>query len=157
MYTNAYSIFYTPTPLVATSTASSSVDVGMRATFYGIMFKINDLVSAAAIAAKTSENISEAYPNNSFSISGLDSLVFTPSAPISGTNQPVNFTLKGSFTVTGTFPTDDIVSQLEGKNLAQSNAIFAAYSTIASAHAIITPFWRHSFPDSAAKISIIIQ
>ncbi len=157
MYDNAYSISYVPIAAVATSTDTTTVDVGMRATFYAVMFKKNTLVKAAALAAKSTENIDVAYPNDSFSISGLESLTFTPTGSISDPSKPLNFTLKGTVNLTGTFPSDDIITQLEGKNLAQSNDIFAKYSTIASAHAIITPFWRHSFPDSPKKISIIIQ
>ncbi|MEI6057870.1 MAG: hypothetical protein WCQ60_02760 [bacterium] len=156
MYGDAYSITYVP--VVASSTTSaSSIDVGMRATFYGIMFAKNNLVKAAALAAKPPKDVLAGYPNNQFTITGLDALTFTNPATNSVINQPFTFALKGVFTVTGTFPASDIISQLQGKTLAQSNDIFAKYSTIAGAHAILTPFWRHSFPNSPKKISIVVQ
>ena len=129
----------------------------MSASLYGVMFVKNDLAKAVALATKPSTDIAVAYPNNSFSVTGLDTLSFAPVAFSSSSTAPLRFTLKGSFTVTGTFPLSTLVAQLQDKNLAQSKAIFAAYSTIATAHATITPFWRHSFPNSADKISVIIK
>jgi hypothetical protein len=169
LFDNASSVSYTQLTPTATSTgltagtastgtgSLSFMDVGVRATFYGVMFKETDLAKTAAFAATPAEDLAVGYPNDSFSVSGLDSATFTPTSAVTSANQTITFTLKASLAITGIFPVADILKQLEGKTLAQSNAIFANYSTIASAHAIITPFWRHSFPASPDKIDIIIQ
>ncbi len=157
MFDNAYSVQYTQLLPVATSTDGTLADVGVRATFSGVMFKQNDLVKAIAQSAAPNLSLATLFPNDAFSIGGLPSLTFKSSIGSSTPTGPLTFSLKGTFSLTGTFSTGDLIQQVLGKNLAQSNAIFEKYSTIATAHAILSPFWRHSFPNSPQKVSVIIQ
>lgn len=162
VYDNAYSISYSPIAPSATSTGGAATsadvaDVGMRASLSGIMFKQKDLVKTIAQAGTPSILVDTSFPNNAFTTSGLSSLAFTSLTPTASSSAPFRFSLKGTFGLTGAFVVEDIINRLVGKTMAQSNAIFAGYSTIEGAHAIITPFWRHSFPDSPKKISIAIQ
>ncbi len=157
MFNNAYTIQYTQLPPVVTSSTSSSADVGVRATFYGIMFKENDLVKAIVQAALPSISMSTLFPDDAFVTPDITGLVFKKISSSTAPTGPITFSLKGTFNLTGTFSTADLIQQVLGKNLAQSNVIFEKYSTIATAHAILSPFWRTSFPDSPQKISVIIQ
>jgi hypothetical protein len=165
LYDGAYGIQMASTTI---SQISSTTVVALKGTLLGIMFKENDLVKAIAPA-----QVAE-FPPTNFVINNLSSLKFNPTDPAAfqnilnsqnqgngqgneQSNGTISFTLSGSFGLVGTFPTDGVAKALAGLSVAQSKDVFAKYSTIMSAHAIITPFWKHSFPDSSNKIIIDIQ
>jgi hypothetical protein len=174
VYQGAYSIRLASTTISKVSsttdstsnstTASANAIVSLKGSLYGIMFKESDLVKAIAPA-----QVAE-FPPSDFIINNLESLTFTPTNPVAFQNilnsesqsnaqnsGLISFTLSGSFGMVGTFPSATIAQALAGLSVAQSKDVFAKYSTIMTAHAIISPFWKHSFPDSANKIIIDIQ
>jgi|GEM_PF-387451 hypothetical protein len=162
LYHGAYDIQLASTT-ISTTTSATTV-VSLKGSLYGIMFKQSDLVKAVAPA-----QVAE-FPPGDFVINNLESLTFTPTNPVvfqnilnngSQSNAQnsglISFTLSGSFGIVGTFPSTTIAQALTGLSVAQSKDVFAKYSTIMTAHAIISPFWKHSFPDSANKIIIDVQ
>jgi hypothetical protein len=158
LYQGAYNIRLASTTIsdVSSTTdstvASPDATVSLKGSLYGIMFKESDLVKAIAPA-----QVAE-FPPNNFVINNLDSLTFTPTNPAAfQSSDLISFSLSGSFGMVGTFPSIAVAKALTGLSVAQSKDVFAQYSTIMSAHAIISPFWKHSFPDSANKIIIDIQ
>ena len=169
MYDGTYSIDYTKIPPSATSTVTGqpadtgTLVVGVQATFYGAMIKQTDL--AQIIAARAHIDLNSQFPNQSYAASGLDTAQFhlilsaqgkTSAQPFSAKNgSTLSFGISGSVKIIGTVPAAELTQKLAGLSIAQSKAVFGSYGGIASAHAIITPFWKHSFPDSS-KITISI-
>lgn len=160
IYDGAYTIRLASTTVSETSSTTGSAVLTLRGWLSGIMFKASDLVKAVAPA-----QVAE-FPPGDFVINDLGSLQFVPSDPTAfksvlynqnSTSSQISFTLSGSFGMIGTFPSDVLAQGLAGLSVPQSKDIFAQYSTIMSAHAIITPFWKHSFPDSPNKIIIVVQ
>jgi hypothetical protein len=157
LYDGAYIIKLASTTVDSASTSASAV-VSLKGILYGIMFKASDLVKAIAPA-----QVAE-FPPGDFVINNLSLLKFTPTNETafqsildSQSSGQISFSLSGSFGLVGTFPSADVARALTGLSVAQSKDVFAKYSTIMTAHAIITPFWKHSFPDSSNKIIIDIQ
>ena len=156
LYNNAYAVnFATSTTAMISSTTASVTVTGI---LYGIMFKKTDIMRNVA------PNQMAEFPANSYTLSGVESLVFTPINPSLFTanlkNQSgdaISFALNGHVKITGTFQKDSLIKALSGVPVADSKAIFNRYSTIGNARAIITPFWRHTFPDSVSKITIDTQ
>jgi hypothetical protein len=148
MYDNAYSINYTN--IAASTTSSTTADVGMSGIFYGALLKKTDLAEA----------IAPTQYSDSYDPEGLESADFAvtnpqPFSPASAAS--IVFTLKGTLNLVGTFSTTTLASQLAGIALNSSQSIFKGYSTISSAHATILPFWKRSFPSSPSRINIVIQ
>ncbi len=147
MFNNAYAINYNL--ISASTTSSTTANVGVQASFSGIIFKKTNLA----------QTIAPTQYNSSFDPQGLESAQFTINNPqsFSVTNgQPLNFSLKGTMNLVGIISTTTLTIQLAGVSLAQSVAVFKGYSTIATAHATILPFWKRSFPSSPSRINIVI-
>lgn len=148
MFNNAYNINYAPT--AASTTSSTTAVIGVQGSFYGIIFNTDALAEA----------IAPTQYNSSFNPEDLQSAIFTITNPqaFSFTNgTALNFSLKGTMNLVGIISTTTLASQLAGISLAQSNAIFKGYGAIATAHATIFPFWKHSFPSSPSRISVIVS
>ncbi len=149
LYDNAYTIeFDTPEP---TMKNDSSADVVVKGIAYGAIFKADPLIKF--IAGKEIQK----FPSDTYTIVGDKTLAFKilnakDFSPKKGT--PLIFTLQGPIAITGTFFEDKLKNELEGIKLKDSNAIFAKYSSITNAYALITPFWLRSFPNSVDKIVI---
>jgi hypothetical protein len=134
--------------------ASSTAEVSVTATAYSIAFKPDSLLKA--IGAKELER----FPVPTYSTEGLEKLLFsiTNSKDFSAKKGTVLiFTLKGPLKLTGTFPENTLKNELKGISLEASNAVFARYPAIGTAHALITPFWMRSFPSSTNKILLEVK
>jgi hypothetical protein len=148
MFSNGFVINYVP--LAASSTSSTTANVGMQASFYGIMFKKTDLAATIAPKQYTSSFTPEEIESAQFTITNPQTF-----SPVTGT--ALNFTLIGNLDLVGTFSSDQLKAQLVGISLDQSISVFKGYSAIATAHATILPFWKRSFPSSANRINIVIN
>lgn len=156
LYDNAHTINFATSTITMISSTTATISV--TGTLYGIMFKKADIVRNVA------PNQLAEFPADSYTISGVESLVFTPIGSSlfaanfrNQTGDTISFALNGHVKITGTFQKDSLIKALSGVPVVDSKAIFNRYSTIANARAIITPFWRHTFPDSVSKITIDTQ
>ncbi|NDB57929.1 hypothetical protein EB001_05740 [bacterium] len=149
LYDGAYSVEYeVPDPVMK---GNEDADLVVKGTAYGAIFNSDSLIKY--IAGKEIKK----FPSDTYDISGDKELVFNISniKDFSAKKAtPLIFTLKGPISITGTFSEEKLKEELKGINLKESNAIFAKYSAIANAYALITPFWLRSFPNSAEKITI---
>jgi hypothetical protein len=148
-YDQSYVIEYdTPEPVMQ---GTSTAKVTVKGTAYGAIFNRKSLIQF--IAGKEIKK----FPSDTYLIEGDNELSFKISnikdfSPKKGTS--MIFTLKGPVKVTGTFSEEKLKNELKGIKLIDSNAVFAKYTSIANAYALITPFWLRSFPDSINKINI---
>ncbi len=149
LYEGAYNVeFEVPEPVMK---GNADADLVVRGTAYGAIFSSDTLIKY--IAGKEIKK----FPSDTYNITGDKELTFNISniKDFSAKKAtPLIFTLKGPIAITGTFSEEKLKDELKGINLKDSNAIFAKYSAIANAYALITPFWLRSFPNSVEKITI---
>ena len=138
--------------LPQTSSADkNSVTVNMRGHLSGIMFKKNNL--STHLARKKIQLASE----ESVDIASLDSLTFvfadSASANLASSDE-IKFSVKGQSTAL--WPTDEVAlkTDLIGRHKRDISSILNNYPNIISAKATIRPFWKSSFPENSARISI---
>lgn len=137
--------------LPQTAGGNGDATVNLRGNLYGIMFKRSDLANALALGKV------EVAAGESVDIPQLESLqvAFAGTAPADVLN--VN---KIDFTVTGgaelVWRTDEVAlkSDLAGRAKSDLTQILANYPTVESASATISPFWKSSFPDKPADITV---
>jgi hypothetical protein len=149
LYDGAYNIEYEVSePVMKTN---EDADLIVKGIAYGAIFNSDTLIKY--IAGKEIKK----FPSDTYNITGDKELTFNISniKDFSAKKAtPLIFTLKGPISITGTFSEEKLKDELKGINLKDSNAIFAKYSAIANAYALITPFWLRSFPNSVEKITI---
>ncbi len=152
LFDGAYSIDYgtlDPKP------ASSSADIGVTASFHGILFRQHDLTRV--IGKNKKIDIDAAFPDNQYTEKNMNSLAFTMVNPKSfsfASSTPLSFSLTGNYSAVASIDTQDLVKHLIGRSMAQGKALFNEYHAIAEIHATISPFWRFTFPDSSNRITV---
>ena len=145
---NAYNIIYTP--ISASSTSSTTANIGMEGSLSAVVLQKANLAKV----------ISSTQYNSSFDPQDLESAQFTITNPqtFSYTNGAIlNFSLIGNMNLVGIVPTSTLATQLAGLSSTAGTAVLKGYSAIGTIHATMFPFWKHSFPSSASRISIVIQ
>jgi hypothetical protein len=133
------------------STDKNSTIVNMRADLFGIMFNKSDLSTHLA-----SKKIS-LVEGELVDIVELESIDF---ALVDTTLEDLMLSDQISFSVTGSatvlWRTDEVAlkADLAKKHKRDIPSILNNYPTIVSATANIRPFWKGSFPENSARISI---
>jgi hypothetical protein len=149
LYDTSYNIEYdVPEPIM---TGTSEADIVVRGSAHGAIFKTDSLIKFIA-----GSEIRK-FPSDTYEIDGEKELAFKVSnvkdfSAKKGT--PLIFTLKGPIKITGMISEDKLKSELQGTKLRESASVFARYQSISNAHALITPFWLRSFPNSPERINI---
>lgn len=149
LYPTAFNIEYEVLEPVMLDTSRAELTV--KGIAYGAIFNSDSLIKY--IAGREIKR----FPSDTYTIEGARALEFK----ISNTkdfsikkNSSLIFTLQGPISINGIFSEEQLKKELAGTKLDQSNAIFAKYTSIANAYALITPFWMRSFPNSVDKITI---
>ena len=149
LYEGAYNIEYDiPEPVMKSNT---DAEITIKATAHAAIFESDSLIKY--IAGREIKK----FPSDTYYIEGDRELVFNISNSkdfSAKKSTPLIFTLKGPISITGTIPEEKLKDELKGIKLNDSNAVFARYSSIANAYALITPFWLRAFPNSIEKITI---
>ncbi len=149
VYDSAYNIQYEISEPKMLS--GNNAEVVVKATAHVPIFKSDDLIKYIA------GNEIKKFPSETYRIEGEENLEFKVSntKDFSATRgTPLIFTLKGPVSIVGTFPEERLKNELKDISLTDSNAVFAKYTSISNAYALITPFWMRSFPNSPDKIII---
>jgi hypothetical protein len=68
----------------------------------------------------------------------------------------ISLPIKGSATLVGNIPVDDIKKALQGVHRSDVSKVFVKFPSIQSAEAVLTPFWRSAFP-SDDSIDVIVR
>lgn len=100
------------------------------------------------------------FPSSTYKVDGLDNLSVILENPKDFSPKKMNsliLSMKGKLKMTGTFNEEALKQDLVGKKMSQSNSIFAKYTAISNAYALITPFWMRSFPNTKEKIILNIK
>lgn len=133
------------------STNKDKVTINMNGNLYGIMFKKSDLSTHLTLKKIT------LVPGESVDVITPDSLSFSF---VNTSSADLLLSDKISFSVTGeamaVWRTDEVAlkADLIGKHKREIPSILHNYPTVLSATATIRPFWKSSFPNDSARISI---
>lgn len=128
-----------------------SVTLNMHAELFGVMFKKSDLSNRLALDKIT------LTPGESVDIVELDSLNFTfptnvPVDPLA--SNEIKFSVKGEAIIIWRIDEVALKTDLVGRHKRDIPSILNNYPTIASATTTIRPFWKSSFPDNSADITL---
>lgn len=151
LYNNAYNIEYENAEPVTSVNEKNSADITVKGIAYGAIFKSDSLIKY--IAGKEIQK----FPSNTYTIQGVSQLDFQISNSkdfYAKKGIPMIFNIKGPIVVTGTFSESKLKEELKGISVKSSNVVFAKYTSISNAYALITPFWMRSFPNSIENITI---
>lgn len=129
----------------------SSAIVNMRGNYYGVMFKKNDL--SAYLASRKAE-LSAGDLVEMPEVENLDiSFNGNPPSDLLNSNQ-ISFVVNGSATLLWKTDEDTLKSEIAGRHKSEIPTILSNYPSISTAEAMIRPFWKSSFPEDPAKVSI---
>jgi len=135
----------------STSTEASKVTVNEKGDFYGIIFKRSDL------AEYVKEKKLSIPANQPVELADLGNLAlnFSGAAPadLLGANQ-ISFTLNGSATAVWITDESSLKRDLAGTSKNDLANVLKNYPGVASASAVIRPFWKTTFPSDPTEITI---
>lgn len=127
-----------------------SIEVRMKGTLYGVLIEEQKL--AAFIAANTVAD----YDGNPVEIANPDALTVRlnlGSEPIWESSK-ISVDLSGNPHLVWSVDTERLTDDLAGKDKASIDTVLSGYPAVDSAEVVMRPFWRRSFPEDPAKISI---
>lgn len=136
--------------LPAEDLGNGKVKIKEKATLYLPLFKNEDF--ASFIAAATIPG----YESEPVRIENVDTLTFEyVGEPALAEAHSFSFKLLGKPKVIWSYDTDKLKQDLAGGSQTALNTVLGGYPAIEKATATIKPFWRRSFPDDPAKITVI--
>ncbi len=133
------------------SDGKDSAKINMRGNLYGLMFKRSDLSTHLALKKITLS------AGESVDVVALDSLSlsFADNAPLDMLSlSEVKFVVKGETVAVWRIDEVALKTDLIGRHKRDIPTILKNYPNVLSATATIRPFWKNSFPDDGARISI---
>ncbi len=129
----------------------TNVNVNMRGTLYGVMFKRSDLASYLA-AKKITLSPGDVVDINSYDVLTL-AFAGTPPTDLLTVND-INFKVTGSSKLT--WRTDEVAlkADLLGKPKSEIENILKNYPAVDTASITVRPFWKGTLPSDVAKVTI---
>ncbi len=146
-------IFTTFSSLPQSQGSDKSVQVNEQGTLTAIVF------DQSALTNYIEQTLSSKYvntPNHIASISALPFAIQNKATFDPNRDTLFTFTLTSDINVVADFDQTKLASDLAGKPKSSIEAILGQYPGIASIRAVISPFWKGSFPTDTKKISIVI-
>ena len=133
------------------SSGKNSTTLNLRGNLNGVMFKETDLSTAL------SREKASLGPTDTVDIPELESLTFSFAGEAPRDlllSDEIKFSVTGSATVLWITDETALKADLIGKNKRELSTILNNYPTVANANVTIRPFWKSSFPDDGAKITV---
>lgn len=130
---------------------ANTAELFLKGNLYGVMFKRSDL---AKELSKGKAAISEGDKVVLESVGSLE-IAFAEEAPsdlLSATE--VRFAVSGNTKLLWVTDETALKSELAGRSKSDLSSVLNNYPTISNASATIRPFWKSSFPDEAANITV---
>ncbi|MEK7176723.1 MAG: hypothetical protein AAB719_00275 [Patescibacteria group bacterium] len=133
------------------SSAKNSTTLNLRGNLNGVMFKETDLSTTLARERAT------LAPTDTVDILELESLNFafdgsTPTDLL--LSDEIKFSVTGNATILWRTDETALKADLIGKNKKDISSILNNYPTVSNANVTVRPFWKSSFPDDGAKITV---
>ena len=147
-YDGATSFVADDTPQTPSST-TADVPVALSGTIYAYLIKQDTLVKAIA------KKFVSQYNGESVTVPNISSLTLTPAGTLDPSNDnSFSFTMGGDGKLLWSVDDQGIRLALAGKSKSEFNNILSTVSGIDKADMVIKPFWKRSFPDSIARITV---
>ncbi|MFA6273056.1 MAG: hypothetical protein WC673_00995 [Candidatus Paceibacterota bacterium] len=129
----------------------SMIALSVNATSTAVVF------SKSVLSNYIAEHSLSDYDKEPVSIDKLEALTFTPRfSSGASVGDPIPFSLTGNTAIIWQFDSNQLKSDLAGKNKKDVYSIIANYHGIARTSVVIRPFWKSQFPDNPNKIKINI-
>ncbi len=113
----------------------------------------------AALAKAIGMSVSDLnYQGAPLTLSGVESLKLTPAGAFPGSEEEsFSFTLSGTAPLVYSVDTARIAAAVAGKTKSAAEVALTNYPEVSRAIIILRPFWRQSFPEDPAAITVTVQ
>ncbi len=148
LFDNAYLITFTALPQEAVGNDQVTIkEEGMISGY---------LLSKKALSMFAARAVVKEYENEPILIENLEDLTFTAKKEIyPATDTSVSFALSGQARFVWAYDEKALAEGLAGASRDEVPSIIRGFPTIDKMDISMSPFWRRSFPDDAARIEII--
>lgn len=136
-------------PLSQEAGTNNQVTIREEGTLSAYVFNKKSLSAAAA------KVVIKDYKNEPILIENIEDLAFVPKKAIDpASDKEVSFTLSGNAHFAWAYDEASLKQALLGKSRSEVQAVIAKFPMLERVDISMSPFWRRSFPDDVAKISI---
>ncbi len=123
-----------------------------RGTAYAVVFPS---VALARAVLGASASTTAAVPAT---IANPSALVFSSARPLPATNAgPLTFSLAGSADLVAVIDPARLAGAVAGKSRAEAQTILKSFPQVKEALLVLRPFWRGTFPEDPAKITVVVR
>lgn len=134
------------------SETTGMVDVKEQGTITAVVFP--NAALAGAIAASVS---GLGYQGEPLTLAPSSNVLLTASSPLDPSATSFSFTLSGTASLIYTVDSTRIASAVAGKTRSAAEVALTNYPEVKRAVIILRPFWRQTFPQDPASISIVVS
>jgi hypothetical protein len=135
------------------STAAGMVDVKEQGTITAVVFPSAALAKAVAASVK-----GLGYHGESLLFAPTNNLVFAPEGGIPDASAPsFVFTLSGTASLVYTVDPARIATAVSGKTRSAAEVALTNFPEVKRAIIMLRPFWRQTFPQDPASISVVVS
>lgn len=137
----------------APSSTSGMVDIKEQGTVTAVVFP-NAAIAKAIASSVAGLN----YQGEPLTLSATDKLTLAPTAGIPDAEAAsFTFTLSGTAPLVYTVDTSRIAAAVAGKTSSAAQVALTSYPEVNRAIIVLRPFWKRTFPQDPASISIIVN
>ena len=135
----------------APSATTGQVDVKEQGTIPAVVFP--NVALAKAIATSIS---GLSYQGEPLTLTPASNLSFTTSSALNGSATTLSFMLSGTASFIYTVDPTRIAAAVSGKTKTAAEVALTNYSEVKRAVIILRPFWRQTFPQDPASITVVV-
>jgi hypothetical protein len=135
----------------APSSTTGQVDVKEQGTITAVIFPNSALATAIASSVAGLD-----YHGEALSIVSTDNLLLATAAMPDLNDESFSFTLAGTSLLVYAVDPSRISSAVAGKTRSAAEVALTNYPEVKQARIVLRPFWRQTFPQDPASISIIV-
>lgn len=138
---------------ITPSATTGMADIKETATVTAVVFPNESLASAIASSVPSIE-----YQGEPLSLKSTDTLEFVAETALPNADtKSFTFTLAGNAPLVYTINPARIAAAIAGESRSKAEVSLTNYPEVKRAVLILRPFWRQSFPEDPAGISIVVQ
>lgn len=133
------------------SSTTGMVEVKEQGTMTAVIFPNAALANAIASSATSLE-----YQGEQLTLISADNLLLATADVPEAETETLTFTLAGTAPLVYTVDTSRIAASVAGKTRTAAEVAVSSYPEVKRAIIILRPFWRQTFPQDPASISIVM-
>lgn len=133
------------------SSTTGSVEIRQQGTVTAVIFPNSALASAIATSVA-----GMGYQGEALEITSSSNLLLASTGLPSPESTSFNFTLAGTASLVYSVDTSRIAAAVSGKSRSAAEVALTNYPEVKRAVITLRPFWRQSFPQDPASISVVV-